>query len=505
MITLIGILVGLLVFLLFTPIRIRRVDAAQRLAEMYSLDTTRALSELKPDSLEYKLLAGGVRLQPNTFRLLLAAAGLAAGAIAWPFLPGVPALVLGGIAAYLPTAWLDDRVKNRGREIDRILPVAVGRIAAGLLASSSIPEVLQRTGESLDMEGPNPLAPELILTAAELRSKERHQTFRNLAARSPSTSLANLAFPAGRLQRERRRQIHRGPAADLAAHPANPGGAQPLGGQGRGCFPLGAHHPPGAAGRLSGSGERSPDPGFVEFFPRPDRDRGRDRDDDRGLSGHAFDCFGGGMTLITLIGIAVTTLLIDLWVEFVPSVSANKAARTLAESDQPAAPCSSQLAGMALPAGPSHCPLGAGAGPEAGQSRSVFRPAQRKMEWLGCGPIHLPAGGRLPGRPDPGFAGLRQPGPQPDRRPGRLADPANAAGQYRAPGAPALPGPASRIHPARIRPDGGRGLPGRGPAAHIPDRKPGVDLDAKRDPAWPRAGWCSPSCSKKRAIQDCQT
>ena len=194
MITLIGILVGLLVFVLFSPVRIRRGSASQRLAEMYSLDTTRALSELKPDSLEYKLLAGGVRLQPNTFRLLLAAAGLAAGAIAWPFLPGVPALVLGGIAAYLPTAWLDDRVKNRGREIDRILPVAVGRIAAGLLASSSIPEVLQKTGESLDMEGPNPLAPELILTAAELRSKERHQTFRNLAARSPSTSLANLAF-----------------------------------------------------------------------------------------------------------------------------------------------------------------------------------------------------------------------------------------------------------------------------------------------------------------------
>ena len=44
------------------------------------------------------------------------------------------------------------------------------------------------------------------------------------------------------------------------------------------------------------------------------------------------------MTLITLIGIAVTTLLIDLWVEFVPSLSANKAARILAESDQPAAP-----------------------------------------------------------------------------------------------------------------------------------------------------------------------
>ena len=40
MITLIGILVGLLVFVLFAPLRIRRGDASQRLAEMYSLDTT---------------------------------------------------------------------------------------------------------------------------------------------------------------------------------------------------------------------------------------------------------------------------------------------------------------------------------------------------------------------------------------------------------------------------------------------------------------------------------
>lgn len=40
------------------------------------------------------------------------------------------------------------------------------------------------------------------------------------------------------------------------------------------------------------------------------------------------------MTLIYLFGIAVTTLLIDLWVEFVPSLPAGKAARYLRESTQ---------------------------------------------------------------------------------------------------------------------------------------------------------------------------
>jgi Flp pilus assembly protein TadB len=194
MITLIGILVGLLVFVLFSPVRIRRGEASQRLAEMYSLDTARTLSELKPESLEYKLLASGLRLQPLTFRLLTVAAGVATGVITWPMIPGLPALIRAIISAYLPYAWLDDRVKSRGREIDRLLPVAIGRITAGLLAGGSVPEVLQKTGESLDMESPNPLTPELMLTAAELRSKERQLALRSLAARSPSTSLSNLAY-----------------------------------------------------------------------------------------------------------------------------------------------------------------------------------------------------------------------------------------------------------------------------------------------------------------------
>jgi Flp pilus assembly protein TadB len=194
MITLIGILAGTMILILFAPARIRRGEASKRMAELYSIDTARTLSSLKPESLDYKLLAAGVRLQPLTFRLLTLAAGVAGSAIAWAFLPGLPAIILGTIAVYLPYSWLGEKVKSRGREIDRLMPVAVGRITAGLLAGGAIPEVLQKTGESLDMEGPNPLTPELMLAAAELRSKDRQQALRNLAARSPSTSLANLAY-----------------------------------------------------------------------------------------------------------------------------------------------------------------------------------------------------------------------------------------------------------------------------------------------------------------------
>ena len=193
MITLIGILSGLLVFVLFAPPRVQRGEASQRLADMYSMDVARSLVELKPDSLEYKLVSAGVPMTPLTFRLITITTGIAGVLIAWGFLPGIPALILGEIAACLPHTWLAGKVKSRAREIDRYLPVAIGRITSGLLAGGSVADVLQKTGESLAVEGLNPLTPELFLTAAEMRSKGRQQALRGLAVRSPSTSLANLA------------------------------------------------------------------------------------------------------------------------------------------------------------------------------------------------------------------------------------------------------------------------------------------------------------------------
>jgi hypothetical protein len=45
----------------------------------------------------------------------------------------------------------------------------------------------------LEIEKTNPLTPEFILTASEMRIKDRVEALRSLASRSPSVSLANLA------------------------------------------------------------------------------------------------------------------------------------------------------------------------------------------------------------------------------------------------------------------------------------------------------------------------
>lgn len=185
----IGVLCTTLLLFWFYP---RQVKTG-RLADLYSVDAARSMAGLNQNSLEYKLLASGLTLRPTTFRLLCAAAGLTAAVITWIFLPGLPAFVVGGIAFYVPNAWLDDRVKSRGRKIDQVLPIAIGRISAGLLAGGSVPDVLQQVGESLALQGSNPLTPELMLTASEMRVKDRTEALRGLASRSPSVSLANLA------------------------------------------------------------------------------------------------------------------------------------------------------------------------------------------------------------------------------------------------------------------------------------------------------------------------
>ena len=189
LIPVVGILCTTLFLLLWYPKQIK----TGRLAALYTVDSARSLSSLDPKSLEYKLLASGINIKPITFRLLRIAAGVCGMVIAWLFLPGLPAIVIGGILFYIPGAWLDDRVKSRGRNIDQLLPIAIGRTAAGLLAGGSVPDVLQQVGESLELEKTNPLTPEFVLTASEMRIKDRVEALRSLASRSPSVSLSNLA------------------------------------------------------------------------------------------------------------------------------------------------------------------------------------------------------------------------------------------------------------------------------------------------------------------------
>lgn len=189
LIPVVGVLSTTLFLLLWYPRQIK----TGRLAALYTVDSARSLSSLDPKSLDYKLLASGLNIKTTTFRLLRIAASVGGIVIAWLFLPGLPAIVIGGILFYVPGAWLDDRVKSRGRNIDQLLPIAIGRTAAGLLAGGSIPDVLQQVGESLELEKTNPLTPEFVLTASEMRIKDRLEALRGLASRSPSVSLANLA------------------------------------------------------------------------------------------------------------------------------------------------------------------------------------------------------------------------------------------------------------------------------------------------------------------------
>jgi Flp pilus assembly protein TadB len=189
LIPVVGVLSTTLFLLLWYPKQIK----TGRLAALYTVESARSLSSLDPKSLDYKLLASGLNLKTTTFRLLRIAASVGGIVIAWLFLPGLPAIVIGGILFYVPGAWLDDRVKSRGRNIDQLLPIAIGRTAAGLLAGGSIPDVLQQVGESLELEKTNPLTPEFVLTASEMRIKDRVEALRGLASRSPSVSLANLA------------------------------------------------------------------------------------------------------------------------------------------------------------------------------------------------------------------------------------------------------------------------------------------------------------------------
>lgn len=189
LIPVVGLLTTTLVLLLWYPKKIK----TGRLAALYTVDSARTLSSLDQKSLDYKLLASGLNINPVTFRLLRIAASACGIVVAWLFLPGLPAIVIGLIIFYIPGAWLEDRVKSRGRNIDQLLPIAIGRTAAGLLAGGSVPDVLQQVGESLEMEKTNPLTPEFVLTASEMRIKDRVEALRGLASRSPSVSLSNLA------------------------------------------------------------------------------------------------------------------------------------------------------------------------------------------------------------------------------------------------------------------------------------------------------------------------
>ena len=157
------------------------------------LQQEEALSRLPAGSLERKLAEAGWRLSKTQFRLASIGLGLAGALLAWRFfIPGLPALAIGGMLFYLPILTLNERALSRGLRMDEGMPLALSRIAAGLQAGRGLDEVLETTGKSLPEN--SPLAGELVKSAQDIRTGDAQEAMKKLAMRSASPSLANVAM-----------------------------------------------------------------------------------------------------------------------------------------------------------------------------------------------------------------------------------------------------------------------------------------------------------------------
>ncbi len=172
-----------------------RSKSSRRLADAESVEVVAAIAEAPENSLERILLESGTGWSRGQLFGIMAAAGAGMAVLSWLFfIPGLPALGLGGLAAYLPYGYVKDKAASRGRKIDELLPIALSRIASGLQNNRALDETLEMVGRSLLPTGPNPLTPELLKTAQDIRTGSVTDALRDLAKRSPSLSLANVAM-----------------------------------------------------------------------------------------------------------------------------------------------------------------------------------------------------------------------------------------------------------------------------------------------------------------------
>lgn len=168
--------------------------SARRLQDAESIEYLEGLSAIPKSTLKYRLVEAQVNITPHQFVLLALILGLSGMLLSWVvFIQGLPSLAVGGVLAYLPFAYLQEKGRSRGRLIDEKLAIALSRIAPGLQVNRGLDEVLEEVARSLQAEGPNPLSLELLLTAKDMRTRNVEGALRDLAIRSPSLSLANVA------------------------------------------------------------------------------------------------------------------------------------------------------------------------------------------------------------------------------------------------------------------------------------------------------------------------
>jgi Flp pilus assembly protein TadB len=155
------------------------------------LEDTFAL--LPAASLKRRLLEAGWKVGEMQFRLGSLGLGLAGALVTWRFfLPGLPALMIGAMLAWLPWMTLKERALSRGLRIDEHLPLALSRVSAGLEANLGLADVLETVAPTLPEA--SPLTAELLKAAQDIRTGSDLDAMQKLAERSPSPSLANVAM-----------------------------------------------------------------------------------------------------------------------------------------------------------------------------------------------------------------------------------------------------------------------------------------------------------------------
>ena len=169
--------------------------SARRLHDAETVELVEGLADLPKGTWKYKLMEAHLNLSTNQFYLLAIVLGITGILLSWVFfIPGLPSLAVGGVLAYLPFGYVQEKARSRGRMIDEKLSIALSRIAPGLQVNRGLDEVLEEVAKSLNSEGSNPLSPELLKTAKDIRTRNTEQALRDLAKRSPSLSLANVAM-----------------------------------------------------------------------------------------------------------------------------------------------------------------------------------------------------------------------------------------------------------------------------------------------------------------------
>jgi len=188
-----GIWAALILWQLFGR---RVIDASRDRVRMARVTGTgEEISVAPTGDMATELEQAGLNLSPAAFNLIRIAGAVAVILVVLALnLP--PLLGIGGAVAvwFGVRSWVKGKAESRGRKMEEELPTALSRIAALVDIEQDMPSLLNAVAESLAATNPaSPLAEELRRTAGDLRSRGT-VALADLEARSPSPSVATMAF-----------------------------------------------------------------------------------------------------------------------------------------------------------------------------------------------------------------------------------------------------------------------------------------------------------------------